>query len=693
MKKFLISSLVLLLAQDARAIGRPLLRSRTKAALAPSGPVSAPPAAPQMVHTHLFRQAVTLLGQTSSSEVSVYIDPWTDRRSAPHLRIPFDVSGIVDPSLSTITFELDNAPILSTTLQKLQTNRTLELSLSGVGGGFHMIRVRTRLLTSSDPCRSLYDRELWLRLSPDSELSYLRVPSENKDEHVGGILSAWQGTRSSVLIQPNVPIQRGSVGAYLQAARWLFQSGLHADTVPQGVAGKALVLRTASSGPDPAIPWEPALLGGLARQGTQLVATARTPDDLETMFLQLQAPDSLAQCTERICLLARHNKARVPAKKADRPDSPRPADAVVTLAQQGLPHGFTARGGGWHQLRLIWERPDSLMLSGEPELRLDVQTAALASLDRNASSLTVKLGDRPLASFSPALLQRESMPLRVRIPKEQWEQKSWAFEVEINLRAVQMERCQSSDDSTLWLTIGATSGIYAQYQERHHPGTLAAIADLAQRHPVQIVYSRTLNWPAVATMSAVLAKLSSRSIWQTVDAQSACGPICILPQVGALPDSSPLALLAVGGQLHWVDRDDSFHLPLLSAEGSVFLDIPKIPPHADSLRKGELLWVHFPLDYHHKQVPDSPDFALLPYGQLVWSHSRWLPLGEASKGELPIADKGPPVAPEAPSRPAWNLRIPRQALDGIWLLGSVGIVYLAVRIAKRRRKPSTVMNF
>lgn len=690
MKRYLIGGLSLILSQPAQAV-RPVLRTRTVPIRAPLRQGVAQRALPQLVRTALYQQPVTLIGQTSSTEVSIFLDPLTARQSPPQLHLFWDVSAIVNLGLSTITVELDDGPLLSTTLQRVAASRTIDLSLSGVSGGFHVLRIRTRLLTSADPCHSLYDRELWLRLSPDSTLSYLRTPApQSKESHVGGILSAWEATHQAIALQPMLALDRGAAGAYLQAARWLGQQGLRTEGPQAAALQPSLLLRTSGTGPLPGLPWESALLGCLERQGSQLVATARSGDDLEALFVQLQHRDSLLHCTDRTCLLSRHHAAP-PSPEPQVSADTLPSDAVATLAQQGHPRGFTARGGGWHQLRLNWEQPPSFALSGVPELRLDVQSAALTALDRNGSSITVKMGDRPLASFSPGMLSLEAMPLRIKIPPELRDQRVWSFEIEINLRTVQTGPCQASDDSTLWITLGASSGVYVQHRERLYPGTLTSVAELAQKHPLQIVFHRSLSWPAVAALSAVLAKLSYRPHWQVVHSQAECGPLCIVPQVGALPESSPLALLGVGSELHWVDRYDAFHMPLISASSSVFLDIPKVLSSSASLRTGEQLWVHFPIDYSHTQVPDSPDFSALPYGHLLWSKSRWIRLGDAVAGVLPVEPSAP--AGQQPSQKRARYQVPVQVLDALWLLGSALLVYLAARIAKRRRKPSTVMNF
>ncbi len=695
MKKALIFGLGALLSQEAVAARsavplRPL-RAVMKSVPAQSGTVSMN-VAPQVVHTRLFRQPLTLLGQTGSSEVSIYVDPLSERRSAPHLVLPWDVSAIVDLSLSTLTVELDDVPLLSSTLQKLQSGRPLDLSLSGVSGGFHVVRVRTRLLTSTDPCRSLYDRELWLRLSPDSELTYLHAANQKKgSEHVGGILTDWQAKGGVVYVMPLAQLDRGTVGAYLQATRWLLRSGLRAEWTSNQAESDALILRIGDHEPGTGTPWESAVLGSLTRQGTQLVAAARSGDDLGHLFGELLFPGTLAQCHERLCLLGRA------APPADPPpdrtvDATASGDRIVTLAQKGHPRGYSARGGGWHLLRLNWERPSSFALTGVPELRLFVQSAALAGLDRNASSLNVRVEDRPIASYSPAMLAQEAMPLRIKLPPELWEQRSWNVEIDMNLRSIQTGPCQASVDSTLWLTLGAESGIYAQHKERRYPGTLAAVAELSQTVPTQLVFSRTLTWPAVASLSAVLASLVHSPDWQVVSSQAECGQLCVLAQVGAIPETSPLALLAVGSELHWADRHGTFHLPLLPASEGVLLDVPQPSVHSADLRHGELLWVHFPLDYSPKKLPATIDLASLPYRHALWSVQRWLPLGERSLGVTPPDEEdAAQLAPAATGKPQFH--IPRQALDALWLLCSAGIVYLAIRIARRRRKPSTVMNF
>lgn len=105
----------------------------------------------EIVHTPLLRSSLTLTGQRSTAELAIQLDPLSQGRSAPHLILQWDVSAIVDLGLSTLTVELDEIPIASIKLDKSQPKRTLDLSLSGTSGGFHVVRVRAHLLTGPDP--------------------------------------------------------------------------------------------------------------------------------------------------------------------------------------------------------------------------------------------------------------------------------------------------------------------------------------------------------------------------------------------------------------------------------------------------------------------------------------------------------------------------------------------------------------
>ena len=267
------------------------------------------------------------------------------------------------------------------------------------------------------------------------------------------------------------------------------------------------------------------------------------------------------------------------------------------LFQNGGPHrcggyagrprtatGFGAREAGISS-RIHWDRPDSVLLSGEPELRLFVQSAALATLDQNASTLSVKMGDRPRA-FSPGLLRSDRMPLRIKIPKELWDQSPWNFSIDTNLRTVPQKHCQSSDESTLWLTLGTKRSLCG-HSKRIYPGTLTAVAELSKTEPVQIVFSKTLTWPAVAALAAVLASSTIMRPGRLSNPKQSAPCCASFRKLVHYPIHHRwLCLRYMGSAL---DRSSRllFFTTSASARESL-LDIPNIHPASAALHKGEL---------------------------------------------------------------------------------------------------------
>lgn len=644
------------------------------------------------VHTEILRSAISLRGSRGSSEISIYLDPWQQRRSAPILRLLWDVSGIVDLSLSTLSVELDDVPFATLPLRAMQSGRTLEVSLSGVSGGFHRLIIRTRLLTGPDPCQSPYDRELWLRLLPTSAISYKRLLLQPRPGTVAGLLADWRALGSSVALRPELPVDRGSAAAYLLLDRWLRQHDLHPTLATDEKSAAQIRLQTQPGLAPASGPGAQAILARLERHGAELLITARNSADLESLAYKLLTPGPLAYCPGADCFIPRTSQPS-PAVLLDSPAPNRPESAdFLSLAQHGYPRGFTARGAGFHLLRLHFPRPPRWQLGDAPQLSLQVAAATTPLLDRAGSSLSIRIGDRPLASYSPASLPGSQDKLLVTLPPETWEQSGWDIEVEVYLRGGRNTRCAADDDAALWLTISPGSGLAVPHQVRAVPGTLASLLDLSREQSAEIVYSPTLTWPGVAALAAVLSPLARAHPFHLVSKQGECRSLCILPQLGALPPSSALSLVTLSGDLYWLDKDGLAQLPLLPARSGVLLELP--PPAASSDLNSTLprLAVQLPPGFVYDPTMASPDFDALPVRHALWSAGGWLALGAATPSGPALPVLGPPAPSPATVSRLERRGLPRWLIDGLWLLGTASVLFFAARTASRRRKPSPSMH-
>lgn len=642
------------------------------------------------VQTRLLRTGAVLVGQSSSTELVISIDPPEQRHSQPQLTLQWEVSAIVDAATSTLTVELDDAPISTVTVGKRPQERTLELPLPEVSGGFHVVRIRTRLFTGPDPCHSPYDRESWLRILPTSELTYQRLLRPETKGTIAGLAAHWRQLDGAVAVLPPPELDGGSACAYLNADALLRGLGLRPSLRREDQDGAAVVMRTDATAEQPEALRQPAVLGMLRRVGSRLEVIARDSQDLGAALQRLVQTQLLARCEQSVCLIARTTEDPSGLGSPKAPSSP--SATVARIGELGHPHGWTARGPGWHVLHLSWQRPPTWIIEDAPEIELYVSASAGAELDRLASSLTVRMGDRPLASFSPASITEQQPKISVKLPRDLWEQPTWSIDIEVTLRGHHTEHCQGGDDEAMWLTLGSETGISVQRSEQKYPGTLAGLPDAAHPRSPMAVISRDLTWPVVAALAAVAAPLAGGRPWLVTESVAGCRGLCMIPQLGALPESEPLALIPIGSELHWFDKAGTLALPLLSARSGIYLHLLSAAPGQGSA--SELVSVHFPAAYELDPALESPSYALLPVERALFAAGGWLALGRQTSPGAVVEVKAPKPAAAAPgARPARAAAPSKRWLDGAWLVGSLLVILLMLRLAKRKRKAGSALNF
>ena len=179
----------------------------------------------ETVHVPLIRQAQALVGLHSTTDVVIELPARSEGDSPAQLSLVWEVSEVVSQRRSTLSVELDDAPIFSARLAEYGETRSVQIALPGAAAGFHVLRLRARLLSEDDPCHSPYDRELWLRILPESGVGYRRLKVSPQGEASPHSLPvAAQPERGGP--DPAEPARPGSLAAYLHADRLLSSAGL-----------------------------------------------------------------------------------------------------------------------------------------------------------------------------------------------------------------------------------------------------------------------------------------------------------------------------------------------------------------------------------------------------------------------------------------------------------------------------------
>jgi len=671
--------------------GEVLARSKTKS---PAGRRQVTAATIEAVHVPLVRQAQALVGLHSTTDVVIELPAQSEGESPAQLSLVWEVSGVVSPRRSTLSVELDDAPIFSARLAEYSETHSVQIALPGAAAGFHVLRLRARLLSEDDPCHSPYDRELWLRILPESSVGYRRVQVPPQEGGIAALFAEWQRSQSEVALIPPSVLDPGSLAAYLHADRLLSSAGLRVTRRPRLAAGPGLQLWVAPA-PSPQAGPSPPILGVVQRHGPALLVLCDNSRDLAALLSALLRHNLLMRCPERECLIPRSPQSAEPGDAQVAGDSPADASGgaatagtlVSRLAQHGFPHGYTARGPGWHGLRWTFQRPAHWEVLADPEVRLHITASNGHELDRLASGVTLRLGDRPLLSVSPADLTTQPSVLRVPIPPELWQQDSWSFTVEVVLRSTQTDRCLAADDPTLWLTLSAESGVSVRKRDRSQDGTLAGLLRRDATAPAHVLFHPSLRWSSAASLAAILRPLPLPISLGVVSRSSDCGGLCVAPQQVPTTPEFPLALLPIAGESHWYDRTGELQLPLIPAKDTAYLHYtgpttPAGPPGPAT----EALHILFPPHYAGDGQLGSPDYGAFAARQALYTAGAWLSLAPPARSASRIPPSPKPQATAKTKSPQLRSLIDRalSALSLLLLVSLIAGLTLAIRHSRRK---------
>jgi Bacterial cellulose synthase subunit len=198
----------------------------------------------------------------------------------------------------------------------------------------------------------------------------------------------------------------------------------------------------------------------------ELEIIAKDTSGLE-QALQLLANDSLRQlCHETICSsTAAMNDALAP-KTATSIAIPQ---SLLWAMQTGdQPRGWTAQGAGVHKLRQVWLRPATLDLQSDVQLHLAARISQASQIDSNQSSVSVRINDQNLATYS--LADWKSTHAKIRIPQSLWTARVWVLDFEVRLVPRATQRCSFLVQEDFWATIDPQTRLEAKFKQQDGVG-------------------------------------------------------------------------------------------------------------------------------------------------------------------------------------------------------------------------------
>lgn len=459
------------------------------------------------VELHPFPQGVVLEGGEGSTTIQFA----HGGEGSPVLALALQYSPLLDASASSITVEVDGQSVHSARLSGLPEDGRYEVPLGAHAEGFHLLRVRTNLSIADDPCLERFGRDAWVRLLSETSLTATRPGPAESLQHLDAEWSGLESVRVDVLLER--PVAQLTA---LETLGLLQQWGLDAQLAPFSYASSPQwVVRSLEDAPfaDP-------MLEGLAEElrdasselrsavlGTEfaLVVLGRNDSDAQQATAQLQNAETRALCPRLgTCWLG-------PARSPEAGASLDPAsDEVLRLADIGYRHGWVAEGNGRHVLRFVWARPGDWSLLRAPEVHLRIRHADEGFLSSERSSITLKLADRPIATWRLNGSEGDERILMAKVPESDWDDDAWAFEVVVQLRHAE-GRC---DEGEGWLSIEASSALVVEREESVATGLSAFFEHSRARRPALEGTLSATGLERFAELAGPFVRSTPGQLWQ-----------------------------------------------------------------------------------------------------------------------------------------------------------------------------------
>ena len=650
-----------------------------------------PPGLAVRVEIPLTVQETQLLGVNAEARFFVTLDAVKDRATEPTLIISWARSRLVDPRRSTVSVVIDGRVRQSVWLADL-AQAEYTVPLTGLAGGSHVVSIRSSMWVDEDPCLQRYRNDAWFTIKPSSRISWERRVSASTRMAVNSIPESWlrlADGKTGIFLDHQAALDKEGIGAYLDADQLLRYWGYQPEkTKTDRTVGqlRLVTLDRLDKKHEAALPLleNPDLRFVLAVDSNGVLnIVARDSASLREGLLLLADDQARALCTDSLCLSgAQLPKAPFSLGVTSSVNENNPSQ-VWKLGTSGYPNGWQARGGGQHELRFVWQRPATWQVRESPMLLLHANVSGSVALDQQQSAITVRINERPVATYS--LAQWRSEQAQIRIPRDLWEAKEWVFEVVASLRPADAKACSLSEQDTAWITISPETSLIVPYQEQAFEGVASffdevkksALPGLTIENPSvdQLALVATILYPFVE-FKPYKSAIAQRQ-WKVVDEQACASQHCI--QVKSLPPAdSPLKLSK--GQ--WKNAKGELHVPYISLQdtaGLFYLPKLKEQPSQLVIVPGETSSVD--------SIIDPPNYVGL-IGRIALFAQRWHVLDIRLKGQ----QGGEALLQESNSEANKDKNISKEQASVRWLnflWAGLSVLIVAAVIIRLWRRPAS----
>ena len=510
--------------------------AETRTGIRPSG---------RVIFVPFSSKDIVLTGRSASTTVPFELTPNDTRRGVPVAVISIAWSSLVNPQRSTLHVTVDGVAVHSSWLSqgKGTEKRRIEVPLGDLRAGAHMLRVRSRMRVDDDPCLQQYQDEAWVRIRATSGIRWTQ--SRTVQERSWSNFDAmWLERGGDVFVELQGTLREEELTAALELHRWLVARGLRPQYQNPPKNRLADITLTTSRGgfrhrARDALTAHPQAAMAVARHGSRLTVVGHH-QDLAASVHAFFALNTRQHCQQRdLCLVSRaaHRPRHASERQSDR-------TMVLRLRDVGYDNGWTAQGSGRHELRLVWTRPEGWTVDRPPRIELPFRTSTSRQLDPERSSLSIRVNERPVATWDFQEVEQGSGTLQVYLPPAVWDDSALSVEVIATLQHRHPKRCEAEEKSALWLVLEGEGGLSVERVETIHRGvsTFGHSAPYRTITLANVDEIRPVDLPLVAEIIVPLLDSKERLDLAFVDEAAHCEDRCITFRQVSSPGKTVSAL-------------------------------------------------------------------------------------------------------------------------------------------------------
>ncbi len=641
------------------------------------------------VNVTLTPQEIQLTGLNAEAKFFINVDAAKDRKTEPVLTLSWLKSQLIDTRKSTFSIVLDGRIRRTMRLADMEAG-AYTIRLPGMQGGDHQLTIRASLQVDDDPCLLHRKDDAWLTIKPDTRISWERSVAKPQLLAIHSIPASWQRLAqgpSGVLIEYQAALDPAGMGAYLDAnqlvRRWAYEPELansertvghmRLTTVDKLAVDNAVAKRLRQAAPA-------RFALAIDSQGILSVIGLDTTALREALLL-LSDDSARGLCRDAVCTSNTQIIRTRPAIGVLRP-SDEPPTQVWQLGTSGSSNGWTAKGIGQHQMRFVWRRPATWKVQEWPTLQVHALASSSATLDPNKSAISVRINERPVATYS--LAQWKSEKAEVKVPRDFWEAGEWVVDIVANLQPVESKGCSYFDEESNWVSILPETALSVPRQEQAYEG-IASFFNESSQSDLPILTIEQPSLQRLAGVAAVLypfVKPKPGQVWQErawrVENLAACAAKRCIQVRSATPADATLQY----GPSVWNDTSGELRIPQVETRdtlGLFYLAPQKLQP-------SQMLVVVGPAS--EKATPlEPPDYRGL-LGRIALFSKTWHVLDVRAPGQdgptilSPDQIKKRNAVPNISAEQS-NLRW----LNFVW--AGVSILVIAILLIRLWRKPKS----